>query len=88
MHLNIRSFLHKLYHLSVELSFYDIIAVSDTFLDSSVTIEEMFLEGFQSPFGNDRNRHGGGVPIYVKNHISIRRLEITITYLWNQSDLK
>ena len=48
--------------------------MSETFLDSSVTNEELFLEGFQSPFRNNRNRHGGGVAVYVKNHISASRL--------------
>ena len=76
VHLNIRSLLPKLDHLSVELSYYDIIAVSETFLDPSVTNEQIFLEGFQAPFRNDRNRHGGGVAVYVKNHISASRLGI------------
>ena len=50
--------------------------MSETFLDPSVTNEQIFLEGFQAPFRNDRNRHGGGVAVYVKNHISASRLGI------------
>ena len=66
VHLNVRSLLPKLDHLSVELQNYDIIALTETFLDDSISNEKVHIPGFQKPIRRDRNRHGGGVVIYCK----------------------
>ena len=74
VHLNVRSLLPKLDSISIELNEFDIIALSETFLDSSILNGDLHIEGFQMPFRNDRNRHGGGVAVYVKNNIHASRL--------------
>ena len=73
VHLNIRSFLPKLDHLSVELQNYDIFALTETFLDNTFSNEKLHIPGFQKPIRRDRNRHGGGVAIYCKNEIAAAR---------------
>ena len=75
VHLNIRSLLPKLDHLSVELQNYDIVALTETFLDDTISNEKLHIPGFQNPIRRDRNRHGGGVAIYCKNEIAATRCE-------------
>ena len=61
----------------------------ETKLDSSFPDAQFQIEGFNSPYRLDRNCHGGGVMIYVKNAVSSRQLrkfkgkEILREYLWN-----
>ena len=63
----------KLDQLAVELSDFDIIALSETFLDDSINDDDLHLPGFYNPFRRDRNRHGGGVCIYVKTTLYVER---------------
>ena len=51
---------------------YDIIAVTETLLDSNIDDSE-FAPHSYSVFRRDRNRHGGGVMIFVRNHIPVFR---------------
>ena len=68
-HINAQSMLHKLDLIAVELSAYDIITVSETWLDASVSTTDLLLPSYQPPIRLDRNRHGGGVAIYLKKCI-------------------
>jgi len=43
----------------------DVVAISETWLGDSVNSADILLNGFQAPIRRDRNRHGGGVLIYV-----------------------
>ena len=43
----------------------DIICVSETKLDASIKDSAIKLEGYHAPYRIDRNRHGGGVCIYI-----------------------
>jgi exonuclease III len=45
---------------------YDVICISEFHLDKSVDNDKIKLKGFQNPVRLGRNRHGGGVNIYVK----------------------
>ena len=63
VHLNIRSLLLKLDHLSVELQNYDIVALREIFLDNTISNEKLHIPGFQKPIRRDGNRHGGGVAL-------------------------
>jgi Reverse transcriptase (RNA-dependent DNA polymerase)/Endonuclease-reverse transcriptase len=44
---------------------FDIIALSETHLDSNVDLQNIWLDGYQL-FRKDRNRAGGGVAVYAK----------------------
>ena len=67
-HINIHSLLRKideLRHLILDLDVH-CISVNETLLDSSISNIEINIDNF-SVFRNDRNRHGGGVALYVHN---------------------
>ena len=52
----------------------DILALTETKLDDTVHDSLFKIPHFHSPFTKHRSRHGGGVAIYTRNHISTRRL--------------
>ncbi|CAG2244413.1 unnamed protein product [Mytilus edulis] len=60
--------------IECELGTYDIIALSESHLDDSISNESIALAGFQKPIRLDRTRAGGGVIIYVKNYLYYEKL--------------
>ena len=81
-HINAQSMFNKLDLIAVELSSYDIITVSETWLDATISNTDLLLPSFQPPIRLDRNRHGGGVAIYLKKCIPfIERTELIIPNL-------
>ena len=69
IHLNVRNLLPNLSQLQLEFNNFDIIAPSETFLNKDVNDNDIKMHGFSSPFRRDRNRHGDGVCINVKETI-------------------
>ena len=63
-----------------ELNFFaseynvDILTLSETKLDETVHPSLFNLSNFHAPFTKHRSRHGGGVAIYTRDHISTSRL--------------
>ena len=47
----------------------DVICLSETWIDGSVTDSEISIDGY-CLVGRDRNRSGGGVCTYIRNYIS------------------
>ena len=47
---------------------FDIMGVCETFIDSNVADNEISIDGY-SIVKKDRNRHGGGVLLYVRDGI-------------------
>ena len=45
---------------------YDVICLSESWLDSSTANEDIFKPGYQLTYRRDRNRHGGGVLVCAK----------------------
>ena len=73
--LNINSLRNKFDMLSDTIKDrLDVLVVLETKLDSSFPDAQFQIEGFNGPYRLDRNCHGGGVIIYVKNAISSRQL--------------
>ena len=68
-HINAQSIVHKLDLIAVELGDFDIITVSETWLDQSISSSTITIPGYQEPIRHDRNRHGGGVAMYFKNSV-------------------
>ena len=55
---------------------FDIICLNETFCDSSVSDEEISLPEY-TIVRRDRNRHGGGVAMYIRNNLTfIRRNDL------------
>ena len=56
--------------IAAELSGYDIIGISETHLDNTISNADIVIPGFYSPIRKDRNRHGGCVALYISNKMS------------------
>ena len=81
-HINAQSIFNKLDLIAVELGTYDIITVSETWLDQTISTSDLVLPSYQIPIRLDRNRHGGGVAIYVKKCIPfVERIDLIIPNL-------
>ena len=57
----------------------DILIVQETKLDDSFPDGQFLLDGFLPPFRKDRNKNGGGIMIFIREHtllclISVRGL--------------
>ncbi len=70
VHINARSLLPKLDELRILLTRarVAVLAVTETWLDDSVTDEELKIPGYQV-VRKDRDRHGGGVCLYINSDI-------------------
>ena len=70
-HSNIRSIYNSLHGLKDFTSDYkpSILALSETWLDTSVVVAELTIKGY-SLYRKDRNRHGGGIAVYLKSSLT------------------
>ena len=68
-HINAQSMLNKMDMIAVELGNFDVITISETWLDPSISDLDTTIPTYQTPIRLDRNRHGGGVAVYFKNTI-------------------
>ena len=48
--------------------------IAETKLDSTFTTAQFFIKGFQNPIRHDRNAHGGGLMIYIRNRVPAKEL--------------
>ena len=71
LHINIRSLRHKIGQLALlaQESKASIIAVTETWLDPSVTNREIAIDGYNT-VRKDRSSHGGGVCLYIKTSLA------------------
>lgn len=83
VHLNVQSIRHKLDVLYAELSNFDILAFSETWLNQSCQTEDILLHSFHNPERKDRfDDSHGGVIVYVKENIHfVRRYDLEINRL-------
>ena len=73
--LNINSIRYKFDELkSLIIGNIDVLVVTETKLDDSFPTAQFFIDGYSSPYRLDRNRHGGGILIYVREDISSKQL--------------
>ena len=73
-HLNV-NFLASKFELLKDLikDKLDILVVTETKIDDSYPTAQFNIDGFSSPFRLDRNKFGGGVIVYVKEHLFLCR---------------
>ena len=79
-HLNVRSLLPKMEEIRfiVATADFDIFCINESWLDPSIYEHEFKIDGY-SAISRPRNRHGGGVMIYVKECLKFnRRLDLEI----------
>ena len=77
-HVNIRSIRNqlKIDHINCALTdHYNIITLSETWLNQSIDVSKLCLNNFQQPFRRDRDNNSGygGVLAWVANHIAAKR---------------
>ena len=51
----------------------DVICISETWLDDTIDDSDVIIPGYQL-FRRDRNRHGGGVAIYIKDVLPVKEI--------------
>ena len=74
--LNINSVASKLDQLRVIIGNYiDILTIQETKLDDTVPTADLMINGYSEPYRLDRNHHGGGVLIYVREDIPSKPLD-------------
>ena len=55
----------------------DILMVSETKLDSSFPQAQFRIEGYAPPFRYDRDSHGGGILLFIREDIPTKIISIT-----------
>ena len=93
IHYNVQSIANKLDILTAELSDFDILAFSETWLNTAIQTTDLLMPNFKPPERKDRARdHHGGVMIYVKDSVHyIRRNDLeplNIECIWIEIQLK
>jgi exonuclease III len=83
-HLNIRSLIIKHideFRIFLRKKQFDIICLNETMLDETIADNEVLIDGYEIT-RKDRNRHGGGVLLYIRNTINYKlRNELMIESL-------
>ena len=65
-HLNINSIRNKLEALKCLISKnIDILIIAETKIDETLPTNQFLIDGYMPPLRADRNRHGGGLLIYI-----------------------
>ena len=93
VHYNVQSLLAKADQLQMELSNFDVIAFSETWLSPDIQDDKIMFQNYQKPFRKDIPDDAyGGVIIYVKNNIPCKRrtdLEVDgVESVWLEIKLK
>ena len=72
VHYNVQSFANKIDIIEPELTDFDIISLTETWLNDSISNEDLKFNEFQAPFRRDRiGDSQGGIMVYVKKRYSL-----------------
>ena len=76
-HLNINSIRNKIEDLKYLISEnIDILLISETKLNNTFPESQFLIAGFHPPYREDRNEKGGGILLYIREHIPSKKLNI------------
>ena len=53
----------------------DILMVSETKIDDTYPLNQFNIDGYSQQFRLDRNRHGGGIIIYIRDHLPCKEIK-------------
>lgn len=68
VHYNVQSLSTKIDLIESELTHFDLISISESWLNPSIKDDDINLSGFKPPYRNDRTQDPhGGVAVYVKD---------------------
>ena len=76
IHLNVRSLKDKIDIIEAEFMSYDVICITETWLNNYITDNQISIPNFHLPFRKDRQSRGGGVAIYVKSRLSVKYMDM------------
>ena len=82
-HLNVRSLLPKIHEIQfiLHISNFDILCINESWLDDSISAQDIAVSGY-STVTKHRNRHGGGIVVYIKNEVKFdRRIDLELPEL-------
>ncbi|MCG8033229.1 MAG: hypothetical protein JAZ03_13755 [Candidatus Thiodiazotropha taylori] len=93
VHYNVQSLLNKVDLVEPELSNFDVISLTETWLNDTITNQDIAFNNFQLPFRRDRigDSHGG-IAVYVKTGIPCKRRDdlelINIECMWLEVNIR
>ena len=74
VHYNVHSLLPKLDAVECELNKFDVIAVTETWLNPTISDNDISIRGYKAPYRYNRpNDNHGGVAVYVNDNIYTKR---------------
>ena len=77
-HLNINSIRNKIEALKCVVSGnIDILIIAETKIDDTFPTNQFCIEGYMPPLRADRNQHGGGLLIYIRDGVPAREVAIS-----------
>ena len=77
--INANSIPNKLDDIRITIAdFVDILVINESKLDQSFPESPFFINRFSKPFRKDRNRHGGGLLMYIKEDNSQKELSFNL----------
>ena len=77
--INANSISNKLDDIRITIAdFVDILVITESKLDQSFPESQFFINRFSKPFRKDRNRHGGGFLMYIKEDIPQKELSFNL----------
>ena len=77
--INANSISNKLDDIRITIAdFVDILVITESKLDQSFPESQFFINRFSKPFRKDRNRHGGGLLMYIKEDILQKELSFNL----------
>ena len=93
MHYYAQSVVNKIDIIEPKLSNFSLISLIDTWLNNTVSNENIQFNDFQVPFRRDREGDShGGILVYIKNDIPCKRRQdlemVTIECLWIEINIK
>jgi hypothetical protein len=72
-HGNIRNLRNKVDYISNIIEDYDIVFFTESHLDKLVLDKNIHFSDYDIPVRKDRNSDGGGIIMYYKPHVNIKR---------------
>ena len=54
----------------------DILLISETKLDDTFPDGQFFIDGFHGPYREDRTNKGGGLLLYIREHIPCKKIHV------------
>lgn len=72
IHFNIQSLRYKVADLDLEVKDYDVVCLSETWLNENISETSLCMKGFHPPLRKDRDNSYGGVALYIRDHFKIK----------------